>query len=459
MTRTRQVYVCQECGHQLGKWHGRCPTCGRFGSVIEDLAPAADKPGKQVRGRFADDDARPTSLDKLEARPEDRLACGSAELDRVLGGGLVPGSLVLLGGDPGIGKSTLVLGALHRLVSAGASCLYVTAEESLAQVKLRAERLGVRGEALLAVAETDLERVVAHVEKLRPDVLVVDSIQTVHLPTLDSAPGSVAQVRECTARLMYLAKGQGVATLLVGHVTKEGAIAGPRVLEHMVDTVLYFEGEAGNAYRILRAHKNRFGATHEIGVFEMRGEGLVDVANPSAHLLAERPEGAAGSVVVPTLEGSRPLLVEVQGLVATSPFGTPRRTALGIDPNRVALLSAIAERAAGADFIGQDLYVNVAGGVRLNDPASDLGVVMALISSLRREPVAATTVLLGELGLSGEVRSVVQAELRLAEAAKLGFRDAVLPARQAARMTAPEGLRLHPAADLQQACDAALQTR
>jgi len=439
----------------MGKWHGRCPSCGRFGAVIEELMAAAPAATGRGKGSFSEVDARPTPLDALDARPTPRHGTGMAELDRVLGGGVVPGSLVLLGGDPGIGKSTIVLMACNALQAAGITSLYVTAEESLGQLKLRAQRLGVRGDRLQVVSETNLERVAAHVEAVRPDILVIDSIQTVYDPRLEAAPGSVSQVREAASRLMYQAKGKGIATFVVGHVTKDGAIAGPRVLEHMVDTVLYFEGEQSSAYRILRAHKNRFGSTNEIGVFEMCADGLVEVANPSAHLLAERAEEASGSVVVPTLEGTRPLLVEIQGLAAPSPYGTPRRTALGVDSQRVALITAIAERAAGVDFVGQDIYVNVAGGVRLDDPAADLGVALALISSLRRLPVPATTVVLGELGLSGEVRSITQVEPRLGEAAKLGFTAAVLPARVAAKLTPPEGMTLHPVRSLDQACDAA----
>jgi len=461
MPKQKQVYVCGDCGHQVGKWHGRCPACGLFGSMVEELAPEPERSSKKARGRghFAAQDSTPVNLDDLDISSETRLDTGSSEMNRVLGGGLVPGSLVLLGGDPGIGKSTLTLSVCHNLASAGASCLYVSAEESLAQIKLRADRLELGKAELKVVAETNLERVVAQVESLRPQVLVIDSIQTVYNPALDSAPGSVAQVREATARLMYLAKGQGIATFIVGHVTKEGTIAGPRVLEHMVDTVLYFEGQSSGSYRILRAHKNRFGSTQEIGVFEMQRLGLIDVINPSAHLLAERPEDAAGSVVVPTLEGTRPLLVEVQGLVVLSPLGTPRRTALGIDPNRVALISAIAERSVGVDFLGHDTYINVAGGVRLNDPAADLGVALALISSQRRVPVSASMVLIGELGLSGELRSALQCEARLIEAAKLGFFDAIIPAHQAKRIEVPADMKIHPAADLDAACDIALENR
>lgn len=443
----------------MRKWFGRCPACSEFGSVVEELQREPERATARGRGHFSNQDASPTPIADIEVSGEVRLSTHSVEMDRVLGGGLVPGSLVLLGGDPGIGKSTLVLGACQRLSRKASVCLYVTAEESLAQIKLRADRLSVDADNLLVMAETQLEQVLDQVAKIKPNVMVIDSIQTVYSAKLDSAPGSVAQVREVTAQLMYLAKGQGIATFVIGHVTKEGSIAGPRVLEHMVDTVLYFEGAKTSNYRILRAHKNRFGSTNEIAVFEMQSKGLVDVTNPSAHLLAERPEDAPGSVVVPTMEGSRPMLVEVQGLVVGSPFGTPRRTALGIDPNRVALLSAIAERAVGADFIGQDIFLNVAGGVRLNDPATDLGVAVALISSLQRRPVTTGFVLLGELGLSGELRSVVQAEARLNEAAKLGFTDAVLPAKQARALRAPKALRLHAADNLEQACASALGER
>jgi DNA repair protein RadA/Sms len=357
----------------------------------------------------------------------DRTPIGIGELDRVLGGGVVRGSLVLIGGDPGIGKSTLLLQAARALARATPPVLYVSAEESAAQVKLRADRLGITGEGLLLWAETDLTAVQAEVDTIKPRALVVDSIQTVFLPELESAPGSVAQVRECGARLMTLAKGRGIATFLVGHVTKEGALAGPRVLEHLVDTVLYFEGEHHHAYRILRAVKNRFGSTNEIGVFEMAAGGLVEVPNPSGFFLTERPADAPGSVIVSALEGTRPMLLELQALVARASFGTPRRTVLGADYNRVCLLLAVLEKRAGLPIGNQDVFVNVAGGGRVVEPAADLGVVIAAASSYLDKPVAGDVLVLGEVGLTGEVRAVSGVEARLKAAAQLGFRRAIVP--------------------------------
>jgi len=348
------------------------------------------------------------------------------ELDRVLGGGVVPGSFVLLGGDPGIGKSTLLLAALDRLARQ-VPTLYVSGEESLTQTKMRADRLQLGSSHLHLLAETDAEKVLAAAEALKPSAMAIDSIQTMYLPDLGSAPGSIAQVREVAGRLMAFAKQSGVPTFLIGHVTKEGAIAGPRVLEHIVDTVLYFEGDRGHPFRILRAHKNRFGSTNEIGVFEMKGSGLVEVADPSALFLAERPLGKPGSVVTSTFSGTRPLLVEVQALVAPTGYGTARRTAMGVDTNRVALLAAVLERKEDVQLTGCDIFVNVAGGMQLTDPDADLAVCAALVSSLRNRPLDPHTLVLGEVGLAGEVRAVGQIELRLSEAEKMGFRQIVLP--------------------------------
>jgi len=366
-------------------------------------------------------------LSDIRLDSEARTLTGIGELDRVLGGGVVRGSLVLIGGDPGIGKSTLLLQASRVLAELGAAVLYVSGEESVAQVKLRAERLGISPRGLYVLAETDLEAIEAHVEGLRPKVLVVDSIQTVYLADLESAPGSVSQVRECGSRLMLLAKGKGVATFLVGHVTKEGALAGPRVLEHLVDTVLYFEGERHHTYRVLRAVKNRFGSTNEIGVFEMTDRGLAEVKNPSGFFLSERPEGAPGSVIVSSLEGTRPLLLELQALVSPANFGTPRRTVLGADYNRVCLLLAVLEKRAGVPLQTQDVFVNVAGGGRVVEPAADLGVVVAAASSYMDRPVRGDLVVLGEVGLTGEVRAVARLPERVREAAALGFKAALVP--------------------------------
>ncbi len=423
--RDASVYRCQQCGFASPK-PGTCPDCrratGELVPLVEERAAPARGPRRAVAPR-----ERPRPLREISLERGDRLATGLGELDRVLGGGVVRGSLVLIGGDPGIGKSTLLLQAARALARVAPPVLYVSAEESPAQVKLRADRLGIAADGLLLWAETDLSAVQAALDDVKPRALIVDSIQTVYLPELESAPGSVAQVRECGARLMTLAKGLGVATFLVGHVTKEGALAGPRVLEHLVDTVLYFEGESHHAYRILRAVKNRFGSTNEIGVFEMGERGLAEVANPSGFFLAERPQGAAGSVIVSSLEGTRPLLLELQALVARASFGTPRRTVLGADYNRVCLLLAVLEKLGGMPLASQDVFVNVAGGGRVTEPAADLGIVVAVASSYMDRVVPGDVLVLGEVGLTGEVRAVSGVELRLREAAALGFRRAVVP--------------------------------
>ncbi len=392
---------------------------------------------------------------EVSAPAEIRQPTGSTEFDRVLGGGAVAGSVVLVGGDPGIGKSTLLLQTADRAARAGRRVLYVSAEESVHQMKLRAQRLGAVAPLLFLLAEVEMEAVIQAADRLRPDMLVVDSIQTVHRGDVSSSPGSVAQVRECTSALIRLAKDQGVATFVVGHVTKEGAIAGPRVLEHLVDTVLAFEGDRHHAYRVLRATKNRFGSTNEIGVFQMAAEGLVEVPNPSAAFLSERPEAAPGSVVVCAIEGSRSLLVEVQALTVPTSFGMPRRTAAGVDYNRLLVLLAVLERRGGLALSGQDVYASIAGGISVDEPAADLGIAAAVASSLRNLPVDPRTVVMGEVGLAGEVRAVPQMEKRLAEAARLGFARAVVPRLESLR--APTGLELVRVGSLTDALRALLQ--
>jgi DNA repair protein RadA/Sms len=430
MAKPRTHFSCQACGFQTPKWLGRCTECGGWNTLVEEAAaPEERRPAWGAAGGAA----RPVRLVDVESEAEPRRRTGLHEFDRVLGGGVVPGSLVLLGGDPGIGKSTLLLQAVEHLAAAG-PVLYVSGEESLRQTKMRAERLGVRAPALHLFAETDAEKVLASAETLTPLALVVDSIQTMYLAELGSAPGTLSQVREVAGRLMAYAKRTGVPTFLIGHVTKDGSIAGPRVLEHMVDTVLYFEGERGHAFRILRAHKNRFGSTDEIGVFEMKGSGLTEVEDPSALFLAERPAGQAGSTVTATISGTRPLLVEVQALVAPTGYGTARRTAIGVDTNRVALLAAVLEKKEDIQLAGCDLFVNVAGGLTLSEPAADLAVCASLVSSLRNIALDSQTLVLGEVGLAGEIRAVAQPEPRLAEAAKRGFTRVVLPAATARRL-------------------------
>jgi DNA repair protein RadA/Sms len=432
MAKNKTHFTCQSCGYQSPKWLGRCTECASWGSLVEEVELSKASDARPAWGA-ASGQAKPVLLKDVESTSEARRLTAIAELDRVLGGGVVQGSLVLIGGDPGIGKSTLLLMAVDRLAK-DRPALYVSGEESLRQTRMRAERLGVASEHLHVFSETDLEKVLAAADKLAPGVLIIDSIQTMFLAELGSAPGSVSQVRECAGRLMSWAKKTGVPTFMVGHVTKEGSIAGPRVLEHMVDTVLYFEGERGHPFRILRAHKNRFGSTNEIGVFEMKGAGLVEVPDPSALFLSERPKNASGSVVTSTLNGTRPILVEVQALVAPTGYGTARRTAIGVDSNRVALLAAVLEKKEDVQLMGCDLFVNVAGGLTLTEPASDLAVCAALVSSLRNKPVPAQTLILGEIGLAGEVRAVAQVESRLAEAAKMGFKRVVLPKGSARRL-------------------------
>jgi DNA repair protein RadA/Sms len=405
---------------------------------------AAPEPKGAARGWVVASSAHPVPLCELETREEERRRTGIGELDRVLGGGIVPGALVLLGGDPGIGKSTLVLAVLDRLARSEPDrpVLYVSGEESARQVKLRADRLGCDARNLCVLAETDAEKVLHAVRGLKPAAIAVDSIQTQYLPELQSAPGTVSQIREVAARFMALAKTTETAVFLVGHVTKDGAIAGPRVLEHMVDTVLYFEGGGAHPYRVLRAHKNRFGSASEIGVFEMKAGGLAEVPNPSALFLAERPLDAPGSAVAAVLNGTRTVLVEIQALVAPTGYGTPRRTALGIDSNRVALLAAVLEKKVGMEILSCDLFVNVAGGLSIDDPAADLAAVAALASSFRDRALPARTLVLGEVGLAGEVRAVSQPEIRLAEAARLGFERAIVPAANARHAEAPPGMAM-----------------
>ena len=440
------------------RWLGRCPGCSAWNSFVEEASETASRglSSKAVGKSLPGAGGRPVSLGDVP--PEDmapRYPTGFDELDRVLGGGLVPGSITLLGGDPGVGKSTLLLQALGKLAE-GHKVLYVSGEESVAQTSLRATRLGIRPPSLLLYSETCLERILHESREAKPAILAVDSIQTVYTEVLDGIPGSLGQVRECAGRLMSYAKTSGVPVILVGHVTKDGAIAGPKTLEHVVDTVLHFEGEGAHPYRIVRALKNRFGSTSEIGVFEMRHQGLTEVANPSALFLSERPEGVPGSVVVASADGSRPLLVEVQGLVSAATAGFGRRTVAGVDANRVGLLLAVLAERAGLPLLDQDVFVNVAGGIKLTEPAADLGVAAALASAFRRKPVHPHTLVFGEVGLAGEVRGVSLAEPRLAEARKLGFRRAILPRQNAQRLENHHGLELTGVSTLAQALEAVM---
>lgn len=435
MKAPKSVYVCQACGHNETKWCGRCPACQEWNSLVEEFA------GQSASGVAVG--VGPQAITNVVEISGTRLVVGIGELDRVLGGGFVAGSAVLLGGDPGVGKSTLLIQALAGLCTGQGRVLYATGEESVAQTAMRARRVGAAVEAISIVAETDVEKIIGHARDAKPAVLAVDSIQTVYASAIDSIPGSLAQVRECASRLVQYAKTTGTPVVIVGHVTKDGGLAGPKTLEHLVDVVLQLEGDGG-PYRILRAHKNRYGSTQEIGVFEMVGAGMSEVANPSAHLLAERPIGAPGSVVVASADGTRPLLVEIQALVAPAVAGIGRRTAAGVDSNRVALLLAVLAQRAACDVLDRDVFVNVAGGLRLAEPAIDLGIACAIASSARGRAIDARTVVFGEIGLAGEIRAVTLCEQRLAEAARLGFARAILPVQNAKRIAERSGIELLP---------------
>ena len=418
----KTVYFCQNCGHEETKWLGQCPACKEWNTFVEEKVIASSV----TSGIKTDREIQIVSLSEVNADDQDRITTGMAQLDRVLGGGIVPGSLVLVGGDPGIGKSTLLLQVCQKL-SENRSVLYISGEESLSQIKLRANRMGTFQENLKLLCETNLAAIRSVIEKRKPELVIIDSIQTMYSEEVTSAPGSVSQVRESTNVFMQLAKGLGITIFIVGHVTKEGTVAGPRVLEHMVDTVLYFEGDRHASYRILRGVKNRFGSTNEIGVFEMRQNGLVEVENPSEYMLSGKPENASGSVVACSMEGTRPLLIEIQALVCESNFGMPRRTATGTDYNRVNLLMAVLEKRIGLHLGNCDAYVNIAGGIRMNEPAIDLGIVMAIVSSYKNRPIDEKMIVFGEVGLSGEVRAVNMPDQRVAEAKKLGFETCVVP--------------------------------
>lgn len=418
----KSVYFCQNCGHEESKWLGQCPMCKEWNTFAEEKVVSIKGQKSSVEKQV-----QAVTLSSVTTDEDERMTTELVELDRVLGGGIVPGSLVLVGGDPGIGKSTLLLQVCQKLSAMNKKVLYISAEESLKQIKLRANRMGEFSENLYLLCETSLNLIQTAIEREKPDVVVIDSIQTMYNEEIGSAPGSVSQVRESTNVFMQLAKGMNIAIFIVGHVTKEGTVAGPRVLEHMVDTVLYFEGDRHASYRILRGVKNRFGSTNEIGVFEMRKEGLVEVENPSEFMLSGKPENASGSVVACAMEGTRPMLMEIQALVCKSNFGMPRRTAAGIDYNRVNLLMAVLEKRVGLPLSGYDAYVNIAGGIRMNEPAVDLGIIMAVASSYKNRPVSEDTIVFGEVGLSGEVRAVTMPEQRVAEAKKLGFKVCVVP--------------------------------
>ncbi len=429
MAKAKQIFFCRECGYESSKWLGQCPGCRQWDTFVEEPVSRKNGSGKAAgtRSGLSAGGRKPELLAEVNTKENPRILTGIGELDRVLGGGIVIGGLVLVGGDPGIGKSTLLLQMCGKLSASQVKVLYISGEESLRQIKMRAERLGIFAGSLLLFSETNLDTIEDTIEQERPSVVIIDSIQTMFREDISSAPGSVSQVRETTATLLQLSKSLGISIFIVGHVTKEGVVAGPRVLEHMVDTVLYFEGDNGAVYRILRAVKNRFGSTNEIGVFEMKGDGLREVANPSEYMLQGKPENEAGSIISCSIEGTRPILIEVQALICRTSFNLPRRTAAGADYNRVNLLMAVVEKRLGVSMGDCDAYINVAGGIRINEPALDLALVAAIISSYRNKPLDEKVIIFGEVGLTGEVRAVSQAEQRVAEAAKLGYEACILP--------------------------------
>lgn len=421
--KIKTVFFCQNCGHQSPKWLGRCPSCGEWNQFVEEEVGHSEG-GADSRVGISEP---PRPIAAITTDDRERIIIGMAEMDHVLGGGIVKGSSILVGGDPGIGKSTLLLQVLQFLALSGLTALYISGEESARQIKLRGQRIGASSENLLIYVETSLDAILRQIEVIKPDVIVIDSIQTMYSSRLSSAPGSVGQVRESSEQLILMSKKTDIPLFLIGHVTKDGAIAGPKVLEHMVDAVLYFQGDSGHAFRIIRGVKNRYGPTNEIGVFEMRDNGLIEVSNPSALFLSERPKGAPGSIVVPSLEGTRPILVELQSLVSETNFGMPRRTTIGVDHNRVSLLAAVLDKVCGLHLVNYDIFINVAGGVRLSEPAVDLGIVSALASSFLGRPIDEGTVVCGEVGLTGEVRGVGRMDSRIKEAAKMGFTHCVVP--------------------------------
>ncbi|ADU28379.1 DNA repair protein RadA [Evansella cellulosilytica] len=439
MAKRKTKFVCQDCGYESMKWMGKCPGCQSWNSMVEEFEATAS-PKKRGFVTASTTLSKPQPITKIERREEQRYNTHINELNRVLGGGIVPGSLVLVGGDPGIGKSTLLLQVSSEVAKHGERVLYISGEESIKQTKLRADRLHISSDELFVLAETDVEHIEKIIEEMNPTLVIIDSIQTVYLDAVTSAPGSVSQVRECTAAFMRIAKTKGIAIFIVGHVTKQGSIAGPRLLEHMVDSVLYFEGERHHTYRILRAVKNRFGSTNEIGIFEMKEIGLAEVLNPSEIFLEERSAGAAGSAVVASMEGTRTVLVEIQALISPTSFGNPRRMSTGIDHNRISLIMAVLEKRVGMLLQNQDAYVKVAGGVRLDEPSIDLATAIAIASSFRDAPTPTSDVIIGEVGLTGEVRRVTRLEQRVLEASKLGFKRVIVPEKNLGGWNIPSGI-------------------
>ncbi|MBI4713469.1 MAG: DNA repair protein RadA [Planctomycetes bacterium] len=444
LKRPKTVYVCQKCGSACPRWVGRCPECGEWGTLVEEVATPQEQKTKPFLGGD-----KPIPITQVKNLTTARLVTGIQEFDRIMGGGIVVGSTILIGGDPGIGKSTIVLQISHKLTQSNLKVLYISAEESVYQSKLRAERLQIDSDNLLIASETNIEVISAYIEEYKPDFVIIDSIQMVYRTEIPTAPGTVTQVRESAMALVYLCKRKGISLMLIGHVTKEGALAGPRTLEHMVDTVLYFEGDRFQSFRILRAVKNRFGSTNEIGIFEMKNEGLEEVANPSELFIAQADRKATGTVIVPALIGTRPLLIEIQALTSRSYYATPSRRVSGIDFNRMAMILAVLERRLGVPLGSQDVFVNAVGGVKVDEPAADLAVAIAVLSSYKNKPVQDGTLLLGEIGLSGEIRPVNHINNRLQESARLGFKKIVIPADNNKRLLKPEGITIISSSSLQ----------
>ena len=457
MAKIKTKYVCQSCGYENPKWLGKCPECMKWNTFVEEIEDKSSKSNHRETFVIDKSSQKPVNINSITIKHEERFSSGINELNRVLGGGIVRGSLVLVGGDPGIGKSTLLLQVSESVAQSGKKVLYISGEESESQIKMRAERLNAKSENLFIMAENNLNIIEHNLEGFDPDLIILDSIQTVFTPDIASAPGTVSQIKEGTSRFMRISKKMGISTFVVGHVTKEGALAGPKIMEHMVDTVLYFEGERYNTYRLIRAVKNRFGSTNELGVFEMSEKGLQELENPSKALISEKPENASGSVIVSTVEGTRPMLLELQALVSPTSFGIPRRTATGIDFNRVNLLLAVLEKRAGMQIQNQDVYLNIVGGIKINEPSMDLGVILAVASGFRNIPISGEVAVTGEVGLTGEIRGVSYIEKRISECRKLGFKKIIIPKSNYEAIKDVKGIEIWPVENVRQAINMVLR--
>lgn len=457
MAKIKTKYVCQSCGYENPKWLGKCPECMKWNTFVEEIEDKSIKSNHRETFVIDKSSQKPVNINSITIKHEERFSSGINELNRVLGGGIVRGSLVLVGGDPGIGKSTLLLQVSESVAQSGKKVLYISGEESESQIKMRAERLNAKSENLFIMAENNLNIIEHNLEGFDPDLIILDSIQTVFTPDIASAPGTVSQIKEGTSRFMRISKKMGISTFVVGHVTKEGSLAGPKIMEHMVDTVLYFEGERYNTYRLVRAVKNRFGSTNELGVFEMSEKGLQELENPSQALISEKPKDASGSVIVSTVEGTRPMLLELQALVSPTSFGIPRRTATGIDFNRVNLLLAVLEKRAGMQIQNQDVYLNIVGGIRINEPSMDLGVILAVASGFRNIPISEEVAVTGEVGLTGEIRGVSFIEKRIAECRKLGFKKIIIPKSNYEAVKDIKGIEIWPVENVRQAINIVLR--